>query len=319
MENQESAPAAHEQFDEEVDLRELFAVLWGERVRIAIGVVLSAVVSVSVALYLPNKYTSEALLAPRTDGGAGGQLGKLASQYGGLASLAGINLGGMGDQVATAVAIETLKSRQFFGKYLYNEVLIELMAADGWDASTNRVTIDESIFNGKKSAWVRNVDANRHVKPSVQEAHEVFIEESISVSEDSKTGFVSLAVTHYSPTVARDWADLIIQSVNEALRTQDVEEAENSIAFLAEQSEKTSLVSLTEVFAELIEEQTKTVMLANASDEYVFRVIDPPVVPELESEPRRALICLLGVLFGAILAVLFVLIRYYIRKESQAG
>ena len=70
------------------------------------------------------------------------------------------------------------------------------------------------------------------------------------------------------------------------------------------------------MFAELIEKQTKTVMLANASDEYVFQVIEPPVAPELKSEPKRALICVLGTLLGGMLAVLFVLIRHYTGKET---
>ena len=52
-------------FDDEIDLRELLMVLWKGKLAIILGTVLSALISVSVALYLPNKYTSEALLAPR--------------------------------------------------------------------------------------------------------------------------------------------------------------------------------------------------------------------------------------------------------------
>ena len=52
-------------FDDEIDLRELFMVLWEGKLAIILGTALSALISVSVALYLPNKYTSEALLAPR--------------------------------------------------------------------------------------------------------------------------------------------------------------------------------------------------------------------------------------------------------------
>ena len=145
-----------------------------------------------------------------------------------------------------------------------------------------------------------------------------FSKEFLSVTEDKTTGFVTVAVTHYSPTVARNWVTLIVKGVNEAVRARDVEEAEKSIAFLNQQRLKTNLVSLTEVFAELIEQQTKTVMLANASDEYVFQVIEPPVAPELKSEPKRALICVLGTLLGGMLAVVFVLIRHYSRTEAVA-
>lgn len=315
MENDATAASNRPEYDDEIDLRELFAALWASRTTILGIVLMSALISVFVALSLPNKYTSQALLAPRSDSGAGGALAQMASQFGGLASLAGVNLGGLGDQGSTAVAIEMLKSRQFFGTYLYDEVLVDLMAAEGWDRGTGKVLIDDSLFDVKTATWVRDVSEEFQVKPSVQEAHESF-KGFLSVTEDTKTGFVTVAVTHYSPTVARDWVALVVKGVNEAVRARDVEEAEKSIAFLNQQRLKTNLVSLTEVFAELIEKQTKTVMLANASDEYVFQVIEPPVAPELKSEPKRALICVLGTLLGGMLAVLFVLIRHYTGKET---
>ena len=301
--------------DDEIDLRELFGVLWAGKKEIILGVVLSALIVVSYALSLPNKYTSEALLAPRASVGAGGSLGQLASQFGGLASVAGINLGGLGEQGKTAIAVEMLKSRDFFGKYLYEMMLVDLMASEGWNRGANVVVINEELFDMTSQRWVREVGSEFQVKPSVQEAHEAFVRGFLSVSEDKQSGFVTVAVTHYSPSVARDWAAKIVESVNEAVRAREVREAENSIAFLNEQSAKTSLVSLNEVFAELIEQQTKTVMLANASDEYVFQVIDPAVAPERKSEPHRALICVLGVLLGGMLSVLFVLIRHYTTKQ----
>ena len=317
MENDATAESNRPEYDDEIDLRELFAALWASKTTILGIVLMSALISVFVALSLPNKYTSQALLAPRSDSGAGGALGQMASQFGGLASLAGVNLGGLGDQGSTAVAIEMLKSRQFFGTYLYDDVLIDLMAAEGWDRGTGKVLIDDSLFDVKTATWVRDVSEEFQVKPSVQEAHESF-KGFLSVAEDTKTGLVTVEVTHYSPIVARNWVALVVEGVNEAVRARDVEEAEKSIAFLNQQRLKTNLVSLTEVFAELIEQQTKTVMLANASDEYVFQVIEPPVAPELKSEPKRALICVLGTLLGGMLAVLFVLIRYFTSKETAS-
>ena len=314
MDNEMTGLAA---YDDEIDLRELFSVLWEGKLAIVFVTAISAVISVSVALNLPNKYTSEALLAPRAEGGVGGGLGQLASQYGGLASLAGINIGGLGEGGKTAIAIEMLKSREFFGEYLYDHVLVDLMAAQAWDPASKKSIVDTTIYDSASQTWVRDVGSGFQVKPSVQEAHKAFVESSLSVSEDKQTGFVTVAVTHFSPSVARDWVFLIVNGVNDAVRARDVAEAENSIAFLNEQREKTSLVSLTEVFAELIEQQTKTVMLAAASEQYVFQIIDPPVAPELKSEPSRALICILGVLLGGLLAVVYVLIRHYAKGDGR--
>lgn len=318
MEKVASVASNGPEYGDEIDLRELFATLWAAKKTIAAIVFLSGCISVLVALSLPNKYTSKALLAPRSDSGAGGALGQMAAQFGGLAGLAGINLGGLGGQSEISVAIEMLKSREFFGTYLYDEVLIDLMAAKGWDSDTGVTVTDDSLYDSKTETWIRDVRAPFQVKPSVQEAYDKFFKGFLSVVEDKKTGFVTVAVTHYSPTVARDWVFLIVNGVNEAVRARDVEEAEKSIAFLNQQRLKTNLVSLTEVFAALIEEQTKTVMLASASNEYVFQVIEPPVAPERKSEPERAMICVIGTLLGGMLAVLLVLLRHFAGAEKAS-
>jgi uncharacterized protein involved in exopolysaccharide biosynthesis len=162
---------------------------------------------------------------------------------------------------------------------------------------------------------VREVSYPYQTKPSLQEAHEEFLE-LLALGEDKQSGFVTLSVQHESPVVAKEWAELLIDRINEEIRAEDVGEAEASIAFLEAQREQTSLVSLDEVFAQLIEEQTKTIMLANVSKDYVFDIIDPPVVPELKSKPSRALICVLGTLLGGMLGIVWVLVRHYARSQD---
>ncbi len=78
--------------NDEIDLRELFSVIWkGKWLIIAITTVF-AIASVVFAVLQPNIYKSEALLASASEEQGGG-LSALASQFGGLASLAGVNLG----------------------------------------------------------------------------------------------------------------------------------------------------------------------------------------------------------------------------------
>ena len=303
--------------DDEIDLRELFLVLWEGKALITIVTGLAAVVSVVVALAMPNIYQSTAILAPKSDGGAGG-LSRLASQYGGLASLAGINLGGVGGDGMTksAIALEKMKSLSFFKQQLYEDLLVDLMAVESWDPSTRQLIYDDDIYDSASSKWLREVDPPRQAQPSDQEAHEAFLK-LVSISEDKQTGLISVSVEHESPDTAKQWVELMVGRVSEDLRSKDIREAEESIKFLEAQREKTSLVSLDEVFAQLIEEQTKTIMLANVSKDYVFDVIDPPVAPELKSKPSRALICVLGTLLGGMLGVVVVLIRHYGKQQSE--
>lgn len=300
--------------DDEIDLRELFGVLWAGRKLIVAITAAAAVVSVVIALSMPNIYKAEALLT--STGEDQGGLAGLASQFGGLASLAGVSLGG-GETDQAAVGLEVLKSRQFFAEFIERrDPLVALMAAEGWNRQTGELEIDDSLYSTAEQRWVREAKPPRGAQPSVQEAHKVFLK-AFTVSQDKKTGMVTLAVEHYSPVVAQQWVEWLVEDINRTMRDQDINEAERSISYLKQQIEQTNLADLQTVFFELIQKQTERVMLAKVRPEYLFKTIDPAVVPELKAKPKRALICVLGVLLGGMLAVLYTLVRHYAFKPEQ--
>lgn len=301
--------------DDEIDLRELFAVIWqGKWIIIAITT-LFAVASVIFAINQPNIYKSEALLAPAEQEGAGG-LSALAGQFGGLASLAGVNLGG-GSSNKAQLAIEVLKSRQFTSDFIQkHNILTDLMAAESWDMQTNTVIYDSEIFDAENNKWVREVKAPFKPKPSMQEAYKEF-SKILSASSDKETGMVKIAVEHVSPYVAKQWVSWLIQDINQTMKERDVQEAIKSTDFLTQQLEQTKIADIRAVLYKLVEEQTKTIMFAKVRDEYVFKTIDAALVPEEKFKPKRALICVLGVLLGGMLSVMIVLIRHYIAKDKD--
>jgi uncharacterized protein involved in exopolysaccharide biosynthesis len=301
--------------DDEIDLRELWKAIWlGKWIIIAVTAIF-AIASVFYALSLPNIYKSEALLAPAQSEQQGG-LGALSGQFGGLASLAGINLGG-GKSDKTALAIEILKSREFFARFVEkHNILPDLMAAKEWNLSTNSVTYDAEIYLPTNDEWLRQVDPPKQAKPSMQEAKKVF-DELFSVAKDKESGMVKIIVEHYSPYVAKQWVDWLTQDINLNMKSRDKQEAEKSITYLQTQIDKTTIFEHKTLLFQLIEEQTKTLMFAEVRDEYVFKTIDTALVPELKAKPKRALIVVLAVLLGGILSAIIVLIRYFLAKTEQ--
>jgi uncharacterized protein involved in exopolysaccharide biosynthesis len=241
----------------------------------------------------------------------------LASKFGGLASLAGVSLPGGGGGDKTTTGIEVLKSRAFFAQFMQNnEVLLPLMAAKGWDAVNNTLIFDANIYDVNTQQWVRDAKPPRQAEPSLQEAHEAFVK-LLSVAQDKETGFVTISIEHFSPYVAKMWVDALVSEINDTIKQQDVAQAERSISYLTAQIEATKLTELQAGFFELIQSQTETIMLANASPEYLFKTLDPAVVPELKAKPKRALICVLGALLGSMLGVLIVLVRHFMNKPEN--
>lgn len=300
--------------NDEIDLRELWGVVWGGKWVIIVTTFVCAIVSVLYALSLPNVYKSEALLAPAEENSGGGLSG-LAGQFGGLASLAGVSIGGGGSD-KTALAIEVLKSREFLTQFIekYN-LLVPLMAAEDWDSSSEKLMINAGIYDVTRKEWVRAAKGHKGAKPSLQEAYESFTKK-MAVVQDKKNNFISVSMEFYSPLLARQWVEWLVRDINEEMKSRDVSEAEKSVKYLSQQLEQTSIADMQAVFYELIEEQSKTIMFAKVRDEYVFKTIDKAVVPERKLKPKRSIICVMGVLLGGMLGVFMVFVRYFFKSSS---
>ncbi len=303
------ASAANLAATDEIDLRELWNILWQGKLLIIAITAVFAVGSVFYALSLPNIYQSSTLLTPSEDSQGGG-ISRMAGKLSGLASLAGVNLGA-GGATKIAIALEVLQSRKFITEFVdRHDILPELMAVEAWDRASDTLVFDPDLYNASSGEWVRVVEPPKTPEPSDWEAYKAFME-ILTVSEDMETGFITVSLEHQSPYVAQRWLSLLISDVNKAMKEKDVTEAERSIDYLKKQLNQVSLADMRTIFYELIEEQTKIIMLAQVREEYIFKTIDKPVVPEEKAKPSRALICILGTMLGGMLAVMFVFMRHF--------
>ncbi len=259
----------HSRIDGEIDLYDLFLVIMnGKWLIITVTFVLS-LLSVVYAIYQPNIYRSEALLAPAEQQQSNG-LSALAGQFGGLASLAGVNLGDSGSN-NTDLALAILKSRKFISEFIEkHSIMPDLMAIESWNSIDNTVIYDKNIYDEVDQKWVRKVEFPFKPKPSTQEAYKEFIK-IVSATKDPDSGMIIIAVEHFSPFIAQQWVNWLIEDINLTMKKRDVIEATKSTEFLMAQIEKTNVADIRVVLYKLVEEQAKTIMFANVRDEYVFK------------------------------------------------
>ena len=313
MENNTADQTLLNQYDDEIDLRELFAVLWAGKLKIIAITAIFAVASVIYALSVPNQYKATALLAPAQSDGGG--LSGALGQLGGLASLAGVSLGG-GESGEAQIAQEIMKSWSYIEGFIAdNNIAVEVYAAEGWSKGSNTLEINNDAYDVGANEWLVEDESGAIGAPSSWKLFESF-NQMLSVSEDKKSGLVSVSIEYFSPQIAKQWVDMYVESINRFMQQRQIDKVTRNINYLQEQIEKTAIAEMQEVFYTIIEEQTKNKMLAEASPEYVFVAVGPSMVPELKSQPKRALICILGTLLGGMLSVLLVLVMHYAKKSD---
>ena len=290
--------------NDEIGLAELFDIIWRGKWLVILFSVFFAVGSVFYALQLPNIYRAEIVLSP---------IGKdrsiqLPGQLSGLASLAGVNLGGGGND-NTNLSLEILVSREFLGRFINkNAIKPELIAASSWDFDLNRVIFDEDIYDESSSRWVRKPRFDRPSEPTILEATE-FFKRNFSLNRDKSSGMIKLTFDHVSPVLAKTWLNNLVNEINQEMRNREIEESQRSIDYLTKLVDTTTQNEIRSSIFSLIQEQTKTLMLANVRDEFAFKIVDPAVVPEKKHSPKRSIIVILFTLAGFFLSLLIVIFK----------
>ena len=260
---------------------------------------------------MPNKYTSSVLISPMFDENRDSAL---ASRLGGLASLTGVSLSD--ERVnKTKLALEVLKSRKFFKsldeKY---DLLPDLMALDYWDSKKNILVYDERKYNAERNEWSLDSEG-KSFEPSIQRSHKAFLNH-LTITQNVETSLIDIYVEHQSPYIAQKWLSDIVFEINEVIKDEDIINAQRSVDYLKTQVTKTDLSELQSGLYDLIQTQIQTIMLAEASPEYVFRTVDPALVPENKSSPNRILITLVGFFLGLILSIA---ISFFLpKRDTQA-
>lgn len=301
--------------EDEIDLRDLFATIWQGKWLIAAFIIVGSTLAAGYAFLQPNTYKSETLLAP-AESDQQGAVSRLAQQYGGLANMAGIDLGESGT-TRTQIALAILESRAFLINFINrHDLLVPLLAAKGWDHTKQEWIIDRSIYDVHSGKWVRDVEFPTSGKPTDLQAYQA-LKKRLSVSQEKDTGLVTVSLELMSPVAAQDWLAKLIDDLNDRMRQRDISETKRTITYLNEQIKTTSIADMRQVFFQLIERQTQRQMLAKVRDQYALRIVDPPVVPEKKVAPNRSFIIVLGFCVSGMLALIVIFFRSLYKDSTE--
>lgn len=274
----------------QVDLAEMRRVLWANRWLVLSAVLIFAIGAGVVTFALPRYYEARTTMLPVEPVPLSGGLGSLGN-LGNLASLAGVTLGQGADRSIEAMAL--LKSRQFTMNFIRDHDLFPPMFQDQWDTTHGR--------------W--NVTGDK--VPTDGDAFERFDQRIRRISQDKKTGIISLSIRWSDPKIASELANDLVARLNMAMQARAVAEAEAAISQLQSELENTDIVPLRLALSQVLESEVKNRTLAAVRTEFAMRVVDPAVPPALKEYvfPRRTVFVGGGALVGLMIGILFALWR----------
>jgi LPS O-antigen subunit length determinant protein (WzzB/FepE family) len=271
--------------EQNVDFAFVIRWLWGNKVSLVFGGVLGLAVAIGLALTAREIFRAEVVLAEANDASLAGGL---MSRLGGIAGIAGINLDG---DDAGRHDRALLRSRRLAEEFVVRQKLLPVLTPDHDPEKA-------------ETLWY----AVRRFKGSM-----------LSIREDSRTQLITVSMSAADPDKAAEWANAYVALTNEMARTRDIAQATRNITFLRSEIAKTEVAELQKVLYQLVESESKTLMLASARPEYAFSVVDPAVPPALRDSPKRAVMAIFGLVIGGLAGIVFVLARSLLARVRSAG
>jgi uncharacterized protein involved in exopolysaccharide biosynthesis len=263
-------PAGAEQADG-IDIVAIVRLIWRYRYLVAGVSLLFAIIAAAMALTATEIFRAEIVVTEVHDNDLSGGGGGLGGQIGGLASLAGLNLGGSEDASAQGV----LASRHLIEEFVKKDGLVPLL----------------TIKPGKRATlWF---------------AVKRFQDTVVTIHNDERKGLTTVSMDWTDAATAAKWANGFLALANEIIRAHVFDDATRNVAYLNKQIAQTNSVEIQKALYNLIESETKKLMLANAREEYAFRIVDPAVTPEVRHSPKRTLWVISGTALGFILGSAF--------------
>lgn len=292
--------------EDEIDLRELFLTIKKHFLKVLIftaGVVLATLVYV---LSIPNSYESSVTLAPQSQTKTS-SLGGLSA----LAGMAGIDIGG-GSDIGTYDYLNTILK-----DYRFNVTLIEkynLVERIEGDSKNYIFTLGfrtlYDIFNSdtKEKAF----------EDKVFETYKK-INTIITFSSDKKSGVMELSAVSPDRFLAKELVEIYLNEMTSYLRTLDMQDTDQKIAFYREEMIKKDDIELKKSLATLVSSLIQKSVLSKSSEYYLVKPITKPEVahPKDKTKPKRALILIVSAVSAFIIAIFGVFFLEFLRNSRE--
>lgn len=308
--------------EDEIDLLELAKKIWKDRKLIIYIVVIVTFVTAVISLFMTNIYTAQAVLKPVSQNQGGGKLTSLASQFGGIASLAGIT---MPSSASTTEMVNLLNSNLLRKTIIETHNLLPVLFPDQWDKEKKTWKepgiIIRQIGCLKKLLLTQPIAGKKETNyPDIWDGIRK-LDDIINIKYDSKDDIITISADFSDPDMSARIVNYFVIALNEHMSGEAKRIANINKEYLEKQLRESNDPLIQQKIYNLIAEKIETIMMAEVKEGFAFKTLDPPMAPDKKSKPKRALIVILAFIVSLFFAIFTVLLKDYFRKikSKSAG
>lgn len=326
-----------------INLKTLFRVIWKEKWWIVLITGVVTALGVIYSLTVREEFESQGKILPEIQGKGGSGL----SQFAGLASLAGVDLSSMGtagvDAVRPDLYPDVITSTPFYLELFKTQVLTRENKKMTFEQFYHTV-IEEN--EKPKEKFLKKYPVREEGIIIINLLNEIRLKDlrqRITANIDKKSGVIRIQAKMPDPVVAAEVTRFAMEYLMSYVKNYRTQKLRQDVDYLSDQvaSSRGKYYSTQEKKARYTDQfrdmrlQSADVKRERIDSEYrmsssfynellkkyeeakfklhqetpVFQVLEPPVAPARKSEPRKAVIALVSMIFGGILSLGSILLK----------
>ncbi len=299
-------------FEQEISVRDLLLKIWrGKWIVIAVSVVIVALVVTWMKITSPL-YSASMVIAPAQGASDGGLSGAL-SRFGGLASLAGVDLPTDNAVSPFTEFTELITSSTLAQRLQERHGALQKVFEDSWDPEAGAWLPPAGPVAAIKG-WIYDFfGMPAWSEPSAISLAE-FLEEEIKIAEVQETGMMSVWFRHEDPQFALQLLRWIHEEGDAQIREHAKERTSRQIAYVEEKLRTVTTIEHRQLLVELLSSQEQRMMMIEVDLPYAARIIEAPRVTDQPIFPKPPLFLAVGIVSGFLIGVFVVFLVDALRR-----
>lgn len=295
-------------------------IAWRHKAVVAGVVLAGALLAIVVALITPDIYRADAVITQvnSRESSMGGGISTLAQQFGGFAGTS------LPDSGSTAEIISLLGSNILREKVLQRNGVMQMIFAERWDAdkkewrggvrSSSLLDRGKSLLRPSPSAAAPGDGSAPTVWEGIRK-----LKDMVSVVQSARENTITISADSLRPETSAKMVGFILDTLNEHMSAEAQRVARINRAYLEAQLNSASDPIIRQKIYGLVARQIEMDMMSEVKENFAFKVIDPPMVPDQRISPRRSRMVVAGVAASLIVGFFAAFLLDFALRRSRCA
>ncbi len=296
--------------DEEVTLHDFWNVIWKRKLSIILLVVISGLSAAVYSFSIENTYQATAVIMPVS--GKEAEQGSLSALIGGAAGFA------LPGSISTSEILNLLKSDILMKEIIERHDLMPILLYKQWDK-------EKKVWKKDKQSYLslimqRVKPENRKISndkgndtPTVMDGIRA-LRNITKVNNNIRENAITISIEFYDPEISAKMVNYFLGTLNEHMSNEAKRVAEINKKYFEEELLKTADPLLKQKIYGLIAQQIEKSVIADVKENFAFKVVDPPMVPDKKIRPQRRRMLILSLTVAFFVGIFLSLFFEYIKN-----